>query len=66
MSTFTHCTIFYALIRRLARSSTLLYAEKGDRIGLLGDNGCGKSTLLKMLTAQTLLLPEASRWPDTV
>ena len=26
--------------------------QKGDKVGLIGENGCGKSTLLKMITGQ--------------
>lgn len=40
--------------------------QKGERVGIIGDNGCGKSTLLNIITQQ--LPPDAGTvdWGDTL
>ncbi len=40
--------------------------QRGERVGLIGENGCGKSTLLNIITQQ--LQPDAGTvdWGDTV
>lgn len=40
--------------------------QKGERVGIIGDNGCGKSTLLNIITQQ--LQPDSGTvdWGDTV
>lgn len=40
--------------------------QKGERIGIIGDNGCGKSTLLNIITQQ--LQPDSGTvdWGDTL
>lgn len=40
--------------------------QKGERVGIIGDNGCGKSTLLNIITQQ--LTPDSGTvdWGDTL
>ncbi|MCQ2606514.1 MAG: ABC-F family ATP-binding cassette domain-containing protein [Bacteroidales bacterium] len=40
--------------------------QKGERVGIIGDNGCGKSTLLNIITQQLQPDTGTADWGDTL